>query len=152
LNPYFQACDDQGGDAKAPTAGSAMPSESVLGEITKIKWTQYLAQWKAEKEDVSDVLERTLWKASSGLERMRLTQEDSWRLRQVLDRGLSDQILVRMGIASADFSLGLQAGDSGHDYGQQELGEHQSECETGVNGGELGDGRKECFVSRKMLK
>lgn len=58
-----------------------MPSESVLGEITKTKWSQYLAQWKAEKEDVSDELELTLWKASSGLERMGLTQEDSWRLR-----------------------------------------------------------------------
>ena len=92
LTPYFQAYEDQDGDAKS--------SESVLSEITKTKWTQYLAQWKAEKEDVSDELELTLFKASSGLERMGLTQEDSWRLRQVLDGGLSDQVLARMGFAS----------------------------------------------------
>ena len=66
LTPYFQAYDDQDKDTRS--------SESVLGEITKAKWTQYLAQWKAEKEDVSDELELTLWKASSGLERMGLTQ------------------------------------------------------------------------------
>lgn len=136
LTPYFQAHDDQGGDAKALTADSAMPSESVLGEITKVKWTQYLAQWKAEKEDVSDELELTLWKASSGLERKGLTQEDSWRLRRVLDRGLSDQVLVRMGFASDQVSLVSQAGDSGHDQGQHELGERESECEAGLNGEE----------------
>lgn len=102
-----------------------MPSESVLGEITKTKWTQYLAQWKTEKEDVSDELELTLWKASSGLERMGLTQEDSWRLRQVLYRGLSDQVLVRMGIASDEDPLVSQAGDSKSDHGQQELEERQ---------------------------
>lgn len=136
LTPYFQAYDDQGGDAKALTAGSTMPSEGVLGEITKAKWTQSLAQWKAEKEDVSDELELTLWKASSGLERMGLTQEDSWRLRQVLDRGLSDQVLARMRVANDELSLVSQAGDSGHDQGQHELEERESECEAGLSGGE----------------
>lgn len=80
LTPYFQAYDDQGGDTKALT-GSVIPNESVLSEINKAKWTQYLALWKDEKEDVSDELELTLWKASLGLERMGLTQEDSWQLR-----------------------------------------------------------------------
>ena len=82
-------------------------------------------QWKAEKEDVSDELELTLWKASLGLERMALTQEDSWRLRQVLDRGLSDQVLVRMGIASDEVPLESHAGNSESDHDQQELEERQ---------------------------
>lgn len=106
LTPYFQAYDDQGGDSKAP-AGSVKLSGSVLGEITKAKWAQYLAQWKSEKEDAAaaeacDVLEHALWKASSGLERMGLTQEDSWRLRSVLDRGLSRQTLLRFGFSSSE--------------------------------------------------
>lgn len=141
--PYFQAYDDQGeasGEDKAPTIGSAIPSDSVLGEMTKAKWAQYLAQWKAEKEDGSDALELTLWKASSGLERMGLTQEDSWRLRQVLDRGLSDQVLVRMGIASDDVSRGSHTGDTESNHGQHELEECQSECDMGEDGGESADG------------
>lgn len=80
-------------------------------------------QWKAEKEDVSDELELNLWKASLGL--MGLTQEDSWRLRQVLDRGLSNQVLVRMGIASDDVPLESHAGNSESDHDQQELEERQ---------------------------
>ena len=141
LTPYFQAYDDQGGEsgyAGALTAGSVMPSEAVLNEITKAKWTQYLTQWKAEKEDgaVSDVLELTMWKASSGLERMGLTQEDSWRLRQVLDRGLSEQVLVRMGFASEEVSIVSQAEDPGRDHGQQEVKEHQSARKSGADGGD----------------
>lgn len=135
LTPYFQAYDDQGGDAKA-LAGSVMPSESVLGEITKAKWTQYLAQWKAEKEDVGDELELTLWEASSGLERMGLIQEDSWRLRQVLDRGLSDQVLVRMGIASGEGPFVSQAGDPVSDHGQQKFEDRQGGHQLGLIGEE----------------
>lgn len=135
LTPYFQAYDDQGGDAKA-LAGSVMPSESVLGEITKAKWTQYLAQWIAEKEDVGGELELTLWKARSGLERMGLTQEDSWRLRQVLDRGLSDQVLVRMGIASDEGPLVSQAGHPVSDHGQQKLEDRQGGHQLGLIGEE----------------
>jgi hypothetical protein len=63
LTPYFQAYDDQSGEsgeAKALIAGNTMPSEIVLSETTEAKWTQYLAQWKAEEEDVSDMLALTL--------------------------------------------------------------------------------------------
>ena len=122
LTPFFQAYDDQGGNAGGAADG-VMRSESVLGEITKSKWAQYLAQWKPEKEDVCDMLEHTLWKASSGLERMGLTQEDSWRIRHVLDRGLSDQTLVRMGFSKDDMSLMSQTGESGPDSGLREHGE-----------------------------
>lgn len=58
----------------------------VLGQITEAKWTEYLAQWEAEKEAQKGhpIQVFTPEKARSGLERMGLTEEDSWRLTYII--------------------------------------------------------------------
>jgi hypothetical protein len=88
LSPYFQKYSDGGGDAKA-AAGSIKPSQQVLNEMTEEKWTEYLSQWNAEKDDAAAALAHgtpsyTLAKASSGLERMGVTEDDSDRLSAIL--------------------------------------------------------------------
>lgn len=61
----------------------------VLKEITGVKWMEYLSQWKAEKENAAVAKARdgdayTLLQASSGLERMGLTANDSERVGSIL--------------------------------------------------------------------
>lgn len=65
----------------------------ALGEVTEAKWTEYLAQWKAEKEVQKSHPGRAykLEKASLGLERMGLTEEDSWRLEYIICSGPRDR-------------------------------------------------------------
>lgn len=65
----------------------------VLGEITEAKWTEYLAQWKAEKEAQKSHPARAhkLGSAGLGLERMGLTEEDSWRLEYIICSGPRDR-------------------------------------------------------------
>jgi hypothetical protein len=88
LAPYMQKYGEEGGDdAAAPD--SVKPSAHVLSQITNVKWTEYLSQWKAEKEDVTAVEAHgkrayTSEKANSGLERMGLTEEDSDRICSIL--------------------------------------------------------------------
>jgi hypothetical protein len=96
LSPYLQRYQDEGGDAKA-AAGTIKPSQRVLNEINEEKWTEFLAQWNAEKEDVAAALARgtpsyTLAKASSGLERMGVTEDDYRRLTSIF-RGSMDDLL-----------------------------------------------------------
>jgi hypothetical protein len=86
----------EGGDDKA-AAGTITPSQRVLNEINEEKWTEFLAQWNAEKEDVAAALARgtpsyTLAKASSGLERMGVTEDDYRRLTSIF-RGSMDDLL-----------------------------------------------------------
>jgi hypothetical protein len=86
--PYTQRYMEETDDEVA-TADSAKSRKQVMDQMTNAKWTEYFAQWKAEKEDASAAKARgthsyTLEKASSGLERMGLTEDDSDRLRSVL--------------------------------------------------------------------
>ena len=95
LGAYFNKYNADGGDQKA-VAGSIKPSNQVLSEITNAKWTEYLAQWKAEKEDAAAAANGsrvyTLAKASSGLERMGLTEDDYDRLTCILCTSLQDHL------------------------------------------------------------
>jgi hypothetical protein len=96
LTPYFQKYSEDGGDAAAP-ANSAKPSRQVLTQITNAKWTEYLSQWKAEKKDAAAAHARetrvyTLAKASSGLERMGVTEDDSDRLMSILCTSLESYL------------------------------------------------------------
>jgi hypothetical protein len=88
LTPYFQKYSEEGGDTAA-TVGSLKPSVRVLSQITNSKWHDYMTQWRAEKQDAAAAKARgehvyTLEKASSGIERMGVTKEDSDRLMSVL--------------------------------------------------------------------
>jgi len=104
LTPYFQKYGEEGGDAAAP-AGSVKPSMQALAEITNVKWAEYLSQWKAEKEDAAAARAHgtrayTLAKASSGLERMGVTEDDSDRLVSILCTSLAvhlDLYKLRLG-------------------------------------------------------
>jgi len=63
----------------------AVLRQKVMEQITPKKWSTYLSQWKIEKADraTKEALGQqvyTLEKASSGVERMGLTEEDSERL------------------------------------------------------------------------
>lgn len=90
LMPYTQRYMEETDDEVAPTASvKAKARNQVMGQMTNAKWTEYFAQWKAEKQDASAAEARgthpyTLQKASSGVERMGLTEHDSDRLRYVL--------------------------------------------------------------------
>lgn len=71
----------------------------VLDEITPEKWTEYQSQWKAEKAEVAAAKGRgapeyTLEKASAGLERMGLTENDSERIGSILTN--SHEALLRL--------------------------------------------------------
>lgn len=96
IGAYFQKYKAEGGDQGA-AAGSIKPSQRVLDEMTKEKWAEYLAQWKAEQEDVAAANARgmrayTLAKASSGLERMGVTKDASERLKAILCTSLEDHL------------------------------------------------------------
>jgi transketolase len=107
LPPYFQRCaeseDFEDGDESSEELyehedfeGLSPPSPSrmehrqkVMDQITPQKWKTYFSQWKAEKADkatkeASGELVYIKEKASSGVERMGLTEEDSDRLTDIL--------------------------------------------------------------------
>jgi hypothetical protein len=88
LTPYFQKYSEEGGDTAA-AVGSLKLSVRVLDQITNNKWHEYMTQWRAEKQDAAAAKARgehvyTLENASSGIERMGVTEEDSDRLMSVL--------------------------------------------------------------------
>lgn len=96
LTPYFEKYSEEGGDAVAP-AGRAKPSKQDLSEITSTNWARYLAQWKAEKKDAAAAAANgtrvyTLAKASSGFERMGVTEDDSDRLTSILCTSLKSYL------------------------------------------------------------
>ena len=96
LSAYFQKYEAEGGDRKA-VADSIKPSQQVLNEATKEKWAEYFSQWKAEKEDAAAAAANgtrvyTLAKASSGLERMGVTEDDSDRLTSILCTSLKSYL------------------------------------------------------------
>jgi len=96
LMPYTQRYMEET-DEEVAAADMVKARKKVMGQMTNAKWTEYFVQWKAEKEDASAAKARgarsyTLEKASSGLERMGLTEDDSDRLRSVLCSSLEEYL------------------------------------------------------------
>jgi hypothetical protein len=86
LKLYFQECTAsayiQGLDDMSPLHFGYR--QKVMDQITPEMWKTYLAQWKAEKIDKTAAESRgdrvyTIEEASSGVERMGLTEEDGRR-------------------------------------------------------------------------
>ena len=93
LTPYFEQYCQNAKTAEAPVGGI----KQVLDQITNAKWTEYLSQWKAERKDAAASSARgtrtyTLAKASSGLERMGVTEDDSERLNSILRTSLESYL------------------------------------------------------------
>lgn len=93
LTPYFEQYCEKARDAAAPVSGT----KKVLDQITNTNWTKYVSQWKAERKDAAASSARgtrayTLAKASSGLERMGVTKDDSERLTSILYTSLESYL------------------------------------------------------------
>lgn len=100
LTSYFQWCGENAfGDRRKIDE----VRKRVLAEITKLKWTEYLSQWKVEKIDQTVAKVRgedpyTLEKASSGLERMGVSSNDSDRVCSILCSSIENHLeLFKMG-------------------------------------------------------
>jgi hypothetical protein len=103
LMPYVQSSFEQEEDEDPRAAVQAR--QQVLDQMTNAKWTEYTAQWKAEKKDAAAAKERgtrayTLEKASSGLERMGVSENDYDRLGHILCTSLEQHIqLFKLGLS-----------------------------------------------------
>jgi len=116
LSPYFQRCaesaDFENVDDMSPKLTALR--QKVMEQITPGKWSTYVSQWKAEKADkaTKEALGQKVYtseKASSGVERMGLTKDDSERLIDILFNLNS----VRFDQEFSKLKLGDEFGKSG---------------------------------------
>jgi hypothetical protein len=91
LMPYFQRCAESGDfeDLDEMSPRRIEHRQKVMEQITPEKWKTYLTQWKAEQIDKSEAASRgghayTIEKASAGVERMGLSEDDCERVTDIL--------------------------------------------------------------------
>jgi hypothetical protein len=91
LGPYFQRCAESGDfeDLHEMSPRRIEHRQKVMEQITPEKWKMYLSQWKAEQIDKSEATARggrvyTIEKASAGVERMGVSEDDSERVNCIL--------------------------------------------------------------------